>query len=94
MLDTHSQNVDHDVEVDTSASDGDGVIRCADASCQTDKELSELTILQRKEFLQLKNDNVILTAEISKLDFLKIKTIVAFSKCANKLILSVVINFL
>ena len=35
-----------------------------DAECQTDKELTELTVGQRKEFLELKKENLCLKEEL------------------------------
>ena len=39
--------------------------------CQTDRELAELTVLQRKEFNELKKENAMLSKEISDLKYRK-----------------------
>ena len=60
-----------------------------DASCQTDLELPELSVLQRKEYVELKKENTDLKAQMTKLtakregehvneDFLKMKIIGMF----------------
>ena len=38
-----------------------------DASCQTDLELPELSVLQRKEYVELKKENADLKAQMTKL---------------------------
>ena len=38
-----------------------------DASCQTDLELPQLSVLQRKEYVELKKENADLKAEMTKL---------------------------
>lgn len=38
-----------------------------DASCQTDLELPELSVLQRKEYVELKKENTDLKAQMTKL---------------------------
>ena len=43
------------------------IVELNNASCQNDKDLAELTILQRKEYIDLKKENNILTAEIAEL---------------------------
>ena len=43
------------------------IVELNNASCQTDKDLAELTILQRKEYIDLKKENNILTAEIAEM---------------------------
>lgn len=40
------------------------IVEFNNATCQTDKDLAELAILQRKEYIDLKKANNILTAEI------------------------------
>ena len=37
-----------------------------DAECQTDKDLTELTVAQRKELLQLRKENLHLKEELEK----------------------------
>ena len=39
-----------------------------DTGCQTDKELTELTVAQRKEFLELKKENLNLKERIDEKD--------------------------
>ena len=49
--------MDHFVPDQHSTDDGDTTVQLIDASCQTDKELSELTVLQRKEYIELQKEN-------------------------------------
>ena len=63
-------------------------VETAEAACQTDKDLRELTVLQRKEFNELKVENSKLTKELADLksrnennftgEFLRKKRIEAF----------------
>ena len=39
--------------------------KTSEAACQTDKELTELTVLQRKKFMELKAKNSMLSKEIA-----------------------------
>ena len=48
------------------------IVELNNASCQTDKDLVELAILQRKEYIDLKKENNILTAEIAELKSTKV----------------------
>ena len=48
------------------------IVELNNASCQTDKDLAELTILQRKEYIDLKKENNVLTAEIAELKSAKV----------------------
>ena len=42
------------------------IVELSNASCQVDKDLVELKILQRREYVDLKRENSILTAEIAE----------------------------
>ena len=64
----------HDVECesdhfapDEEDTHEDSTTHVVDASCQTDKDLAELTVLQRKEFGDLKKENASLKAELINL---------------------------
>lgn len=48
------------------------VVELSNVSYQTDKDLAELTILQRREYIDLKRENSLLTAEIAELKSRKV----------------------
>ena len=56
--------VDDDCDEDTNNETGVGcqteIVESNDVSCQTDKDLAELTILQRKEYIELKRKMMLL----------------------------------
>lgn len=63
---------DEDTNNETGVSCLTEIVESNDASCQTDKDLAELTILQRKEYVELKKENNTLTAEIAKMKASKV----------------------
>ena len=67
-----SVDADCDEENETGISCQTEIVELNSVSCQTDKDLAELTILQRKEYIDLKKENKVLTEEIAELKSRKV----------------------